>query len=97
MKFTIDPNVPLPIARSCLVVDLTDTMKALKPNDSFLVLFNKIRPKGSVRSAFQHVKKKLKPLRFISAVEKSSTPGATGLRIWRIHPPSPTPPPTTPA
>jgi hypothetical protein len=92
MKFIIEKNIPLPTRRSGITADLTDTMKELSPGDSFIVLYNKTRPKKSLQTAFQYVRKKLKDRKFTSESQKEE-PGKTsaGLRVWRLPNPPPKP------
>ena len=90
MKFAIEKNIPVPVKGSGLTFDLTETMKDLQLNDSFLVLFNKARPEKAVTSAYQYARKKFKDRLFTSKKAKSDPGGSPGLRIWRVPiPPSP--------
>jgi hypothetical protein len=95
MKFIIEKTIPIPIAKSGLIVDMTETMKDLQPGDSFLVLFNKTRPKGATMSAYHYAKKKTKDRKFTSLTEKNPAGATLGLRIWRLQNPVPKPNPPT--
>jgi hypothetical protein len=91
MKFIIEKGVPVP-ARPTLSTDMRETLKALQPDESFLILFNKIRPEDSIRCTFYQVRKEFPDRIFVSAKEEASS-GIFGLRIWRV--PLPQTKPTT--
>ena len=88
MKFIIEKNKPLFHNRTGLHADMSETMQSLGPDDSFLVLSNKVRPETSVKCTFYNVKKQFKikfpNRRFTSAKETLPNAGGSGLRIWRL-------------
>lgn len=98
MKFIIDKNVPPPTGKSGICSDLIETMKDMQPNESFIVLFNKTRPKKSIITAYQYAREKLKDRKFTSATQKEdSNLNGPGLRIWCLpNPPAKPATPTTP-
>jgi hypothetical protein len=96
MKFIIDKNLPVPIHKSGLCVDMEETMKALQPEESFLVLFNKVRPHEAVIAAYHYVKKKMKDRKYTSETQKTPTGDPSGLRVWRLPIPVTKPAPQPP-
>lgn len=89
MKFTIDKNVPIPPRQQPgLPNDLRETMKDMKPGDSFVVLINKTRPVNTIQTALATVRKQVAPRRF-TAKKYLVSPGVFGLRIWEVEPAKP--------
>ena len=90
MKFTVEKGIPVPNKPGHgLVNDLRVTMKDMKPGESFMVLFNAVRPKTAVNNAYFAVKQELakqnKP--FQSRTVKTGSPPVEALRIWCVEKP----------